>query len=51
VFDVAPGLGEFRPEPKLGDFDPDAHLENVPVRGALFRVSREGAAATGKLPE
>ncbi|MCU0982081.1 MAG: DUF4232 domain-containing protein [Pirellulaceae bacterium] len=43
VFDIAPGLGAFRPQPQLGDFDAQAYLQNVPVGGKLYRVTARGA--------
>jgi hypothetical protein len=44
VFDVWPGLGEFSPSPRFADFDRRAVLENVLVRGRLYRVTADGAA-------
>ena len=43
VFDIAPGFGDFRPQPQLGGFDGQAYLQNVPVGGKLYRVTARGA--------
>jgi hypothetical protein len=52
IFDVWPGLGEFRPRPSLDGFDPHAYFENVPVRNKLYRVTAEGAFDSGRaIPE
>ena len=49
LFDVAPDPEGFHPQPRLGDFDPNAFLEDVPVRGRLYRVTAGGAMATGRM--
>ena len=43
VFDIAPNLDDFSPCPRLGNLDPNACFENVPVRGKLYRVTAHGA--------
>ena len=43
VFDIAPNLDDFSPRPRLGNLDPNACFENVPVRGKLYRVTAHGA--------
>jgi hypothetical protein len=45
VFDIWPGLGPFRPAPRLAGFDASGYFESVPVRGKLYRVSSRGAEA------
>jgi len=42
LFDARPGLATFKPQPQLRNFDPDARLVGLRVKGQLRTVSSRG---------